>query len=175
MKLKKRNSVKILLINDKQELLMMYVDDKKTTATNGTNYGPFWCPIGGGIEPGETVEKATLRELYEETGIQAQEVTLGPIVWFGAYNLILAGNPTRMQERFIVVTTKQNKTSLKNLTHEEQAIVQKVEWLSLETIKTSKKIIFPIVLPDYLPNILSGSYPKQPIEIDLGKQPEKRN
>lgn len=30
-----------------------------------------WCPVGGCMEPGETVEKTAGRELREETGLQA--------------------------------------------------------------------------------------------------------
>ena len=41
----------------------------------------------GKIEKGETVEEATRREIWEETGIK--ELTVGPIVWRGTFNMRL--------------------------------------------------------------------------------------
>jgi lipoyl(octanoyl) transferase len=37
---------------------------------------PFWQPVTGGVEPGETVEEAARRELFEETGYRAELVDL---------------------------------------------------------------------------------------------------
>lgn len=36
--------------------------------------GGFWQPPCGGVEPGETIGKAALRELFEETGITDEQV-----------------------------------------------------------------------------------------------------
>ena len=50
--------------------------------------------------------------------------------------------------------------------------VKKVDWFSLEKIKNCKEVIFPVLLPKYLPDIMAEKYPSEPTEIDLGKQPE---
>jgi hypothetical protein len=56
----------------------------------------------------------------------------------------------------------------------EKKVVQKIKWFSLEKIKNSKEVIFPILLPEYLPDIISKKYPRKPIKIDLAKQPNKK-
>ncbi len=171
MSLPVRNSVNILILNDKNELLLMCADDPKTTSVDGTYHGRFWFTIGGKIEEGESMQEAALRELREETGITPDQVELGPVVWFGEFDLVLAGTPTHIKQTFIVAKTKQKNISLENLTQEEKAVIKKIAWFSLDDIKNSTEVIYPIVLPQYLPDIISGNYPEQPLEIDLGKQP----
>ena len=40
-----------------------------------------WITPGGGIDEGESVVQAAIRELYEETGIRVEAAALGPIIW----------------------------------------------------------------------------------------------
>ncbi len=174
MALPTRSSVKILLMNENKEILLMCADDPTTTSKDGKYHGRFWFPIGGKIEEGESVQEAALREIFEETGITKDKIELGPIVWFGEFDLVLSRKLQHLKEQFIVGKTKQKSISLDNLTDEERVVVKHVAWFSLDKIKHSTDVIFPVVLLDYLPDILAGRYPDQPIEIDLAKQPEGR-
>jgi 8-oxo-dGTP pyrophosphatase MutT (NUDIX family) len=166
-----RQSVKVILINSNNEILLMCADDSSTTNTDGKYHGRFWFVIGGEINIDETIEQAAIREVFEETGITSDAMQLGPIVWFGEFDLILNGIKTHLKQTFIVATTEQNKVTVDNLTKEEKQIVKSVEWFSFDKILSTKEVIYPVVLKDYLPDILSGNYPEDPIEIDLAKQP----
>lgn len=169
MSLVLRKSIRILLLNAKNELLLMCVEDFDISTPGGTRNKRFWCTIGGGIESGESLQQAALRELHEETGIETKDVELGPIVWYGEVDLMVKGTLTRLAETFIVAKTKLNQVFLHQPTADEKEVVKKLEWFSLEAIKNNPDVIFPIVLPDYLLAILAGDYPEQPIEIDLIK------
>ncbi|MCB9493151.1 MAG: NUDIX domain-containing protein [Epsilonproteobacteria bacterium] len=166
-----RKSIKVLLLNNKNELLMLYTDDPKTTASDGTYHGPFWQMIGGSLEADETLEDAALREIYEETGIPATEITLGPIVWIGEFELVLSGTHTLLKQQFIVAHTTKQNVNLENLTDAEKMVIKKIAWLSLEQMAKCKYIIYPIGITEYLPNILAGKYPKEPIPINLARKP----
>lgn len=112
--------------------------------------------------------EAAFREIYEETGIGKEDIDLGSVVWFGEFDLILSGNPVHMKQQFIVARTRQSPNFfLKNLTEEEKGVVEKLEWFSLEKIKKSTEIIYPLVLSEYLPAIITGEYPKEPLKLDL--------
>ncbi len=162
-----RHSIKIILLNETDDLLLMCIDDPQTKGVGEDYKGPFWCMIGGEIEAGESVLQAATRELFEETGIAAKDVNFGPIVWFGECDLILSGTPTHITQQFIVARTKAKTLSLANLTPGEAKVVKQLAHFSLHDIVNSDEIIYPVLLPAYLPNIIAGKYPAEPIEINL--------
>lgn len=169
MDLKERNSVRVLLFNQEGALLLMHADDPRTTTLEGTYLGPFWFPIGGGIESGESVQQAALREVNEETGLAPEDIELGPVVWQGAYDFILSGVPTHAKQLFIVAKTDKNAVTLSQLTTEEKKIIKKIAWFTWEQIKNSKEIIYPIGLAELIAPLIAGNYPAEPLEIDLYK------
>jgi 8-oxo-dGTP pyrophosphatase MutT (NUDIX family) len=162
-----RKSVRVLLLNDEKKLLLMCIEGFDISTTDGKKNERFWCTIGGGIEHGESLEQATLREIYEETGLEPQDISMGTAVWHGSVDLILKGKPTRLDETFIVCKTKQKDVALHAPTEDEKMVVKNLQWFSLEDIEQSSDTIFPILLHQYLPDILNEKYPLQPIEIDL--------
>ncbi len=168
-----RKRINIILLNEKNELLLMHADDPSTTGTDGTYHGSFWFPVGGKIEEGESIEEAALRELHEETGLTPQDVELGPIVWHGEFDLVLSGTLQRLNQRFMVAKTTQSAISHANLTPEEKKVIKKSAWFSLEELKNCPEVVYPVVLTEHLPDILAGNYPKEPLEIDLGKKPKR--
>ena len=166
-KMKTRNAVKVVLLNDAGELLLMCMDDPTITSIGEESSGPFWTLIGGEIEPDETIWDAAEREVFEETGLGKKDVEFGPMVWFGELDLMLYGKPTHIRQEFIVARTKRRDISLANLTSYEKEVVKKVSWFSLDRIIHSGEVVHPVVLAKFLPDIIAGKYPEEPLEIDL--------
>ena len=125
------------------------------------------------MEDGETLLQAAKRELFEETGLKENDVKFGKVVWYGEFDLNLHGKKTHLKQSFIYAETTKKYVTLKNLTDEEKLVAKTLEWFSLEKIKSLEEIIYPVVLPEYLPDIIEGKIPSEPIFIDLAKQPKK--
>jgi 8-oxo-dGTP pyrophosphatase MutT (NUDIX family) len=160
-----RKAVRILLINDKKELLLMCVENFDIKTLDGSKHKRLWCTVGGGIEKDESIQEAAVRELYEETGLSDTDINLGPIVWFSNVELILKGIPTQLEESFVVAHTKQTHVALHAPTQDEKETVTKFHWFTLEEIIKSNDPIFPLRLSEFLPDILSKKYPPTPFEI----------
>ncbi len=168
----KKNTIRILLINPRNELLLMRVVDPSTTNLDKKSRGAFWCTIGGKIEAGETVHTAALRELFEETGLKESDVTVGPIVWHGLHEMIISGQHMELNEQFIVMHTNGDKAIVDdNYTDGEKAVVTGMQWLSLDTILKSVEPIFPAILKQHLTPILTADYPATSMWVDLSLQP----
>ena len=164
-----RESLKILLLNPAQELLLICYDDPATTSVGKKSKGRFWTPVGGKIEEGEDLHAAAYREIYEETGIAKEDITLGPIVWYGDFKLNLSGVTTHLTQQFMVGHTSTSDLTLAYLTTEEKDVVKELKWVSLPEIRTFPEIIYPVVLRDHIAAIMQGKYPNKPMELDLGK------
>ena len=162
------NSIRILLINTDKEVLLMCSTDPETKSKDGTRLVRLWFTVGGQGEPGESPIETARRELYEETGIDRDRVTFGPIVWFGAFEMFLSGRLTQLKQQFIVAHTTQKSLTTKRHTEREKEVIEEMRWFSLSQICNCDELIYPAGLKDYLPNILEGNYPEEPIEIDPG-------
>ena len=72
---KHRETARILLSNELDEIFLI-----QTHWDPGTGLPPRWLTPGGGIDAGETVEQAAIRELFEETGMVVTAADLGELV-----------------------------------------------------------------------------------------------
>ena len=162
-----RNAVRVVLLNDADELLLMCMDDPTITSISEKYTGRFWTLIGGEIEPNETIREAAEREVFEETGLAKEDIEFGPQVWRGELDLILKGKPTHIRQEFIVARTRRGEISLANLKGDEKKVVKQVSWFSLDRIINSSEVIHPVLLPKHLPDVIAGKYPKKPLEINL--------
>ncbi|HVS84311.1 MAG TPA: NUDIX domain-containing protein [Gaiellaceae bacterium] len=68
-------------------------------------HGPVWAPPGGGVEPGETLEPALRRELWEECGLR--DVELGPLLWTRTHWFADMRNWGGQTESYFLVRTPQ--------------------------------------------------------------------
>ncbi|MCH9617513.1 MAG: RNA pyrophosphohydrolase [Chlamydiia bacterium] len=160
----RRKSIRIILLNDKQEILLL-------KAKAGTGWrdreSPFWFTPGGGIEKEESEIDAAYRELYEETGIEKNNVEMGPIIWFGDIEFDVDGKKIYQHQRFIIARTTKTEITFENFTQEEKECINTYRWFSLAEIQNAPDKIYPASMKKNLEPILEKKYPKTPIKVIL--------
>jgi 8-oxo-dGTP pyrophosphatase MutT (NUDIX family) len=160
-----RPTARLLVIDDRQRLLLIQVHDVPPVHEAFPDMSIFWNTPGGGVEPNETYEQAAQRELWEETGIKADKVDR--YVWL--HERILVGDKWRvlLQERFFVVFVPSSVISVANLLPYEQVAHKAYYWWTHQELIQSSEKFMPVSLAHLIKPILDGNIPSEPIKLLL--------
>lgn len=159
-----RHVARILLLDERQRVLLLRVDDQAPWHHNRPELTRFWITPGGGVDPGEDHAIAAKRELYEETGIT--DALFGPCIWELSRLLHFPNRSLRNVERVYLAHVHQPQVTLANLLPHEVALHQTFHWWTLDEIERSSEEFMPPALRTLLPPILAGSVQPEPLQID---------
>ncbi|HEV3479182.1 MAG TPA: NUDIX domain-containing protein [Gaiellaceae bacterium] len=154
-----RPAVRALMLDpDDRVLLVRFV--------NPDTGEEFWTTPGGGVDAGETVEDAILRELREETGLEDPEI--GPVVWTRREVFPWAGETLDQREQFVLVRTAPFEPNpglgVHGLAAED---VHEVRWWTLAEVEASSAVFYPSQLAHFLRKLLEDGPPDQPIDVGV--------
>jgi 8-oxo-dGTP pyrophosphatase MutT (NUDIX family) len=158
---RERLTARVLLFDPQDRILL--VRGRANTAADAPS---FWFTVGGGADPGETLEQAARREIAEETGFTGVE--LGPAVWLRASVFTLAdGETVILKESYFVARCPGGEPSRAAWEPHEVVLMDDMRWWSLAEIAAVDEMIYPERLRDLLPDIAAGRLPTTPLEISV--------
>ncbi len=144
----RRPSSKVLLVDESRRVLLFSGIDRTKP-----DVPPWWFPVGGSIEPGETPDDAAIRETREETGLVISDP--GPIVFTRRITWDFEGQQYDQEEWYFLVRTSTFEPSSREWTNTESATIRGHRWWSIDEMRATTETVFPEDLPEQLERLLA--------------------
>ncbi|MBB3085802.1 NUDIX hydrolase [Geodermatophilus sabuli] len=122
----------------------------------------FWYTPGGGVEDGESVRGAAVRELAEEIGLVVEPGDLEGPVWFRRHVGPFAGVQIDSRETFFVLRDVVHDVDPSGRTELELLGEEPHRWWTAEEVAASPVPMAPRELATLLPELLEGPWTGPP-------------
>ncbi len=154
-----RHTSRILLVDQLDRLLLLKIFDP---ANSGD---VFWCPVGGGIEVGESPEQAAKREVAEETGLVDFE--LGPHIWNRQARYSFNGIKVHTNESWFFTRVKSFEIDISGFSEIEHRSFVENRWWTSQELSATNEALTPRRLATLFKDLLLNGAPEVPIELEL--------
>lgn len=152
-----RPTARVILLDPADRVLLLR--GRLPAAPKGEGY---WFPVGGGVEPGESLAEAAAREIREETGIV--DFTLGPLIW-RRQGVLKMPEPMLFLEHYFLARCASADPVRDGWSAMEHDLLDDMRWWTQPELAATADAVFPPGLADRLVGLIAGDLPPDPVEI----------
>ena len=155
-----RTAARVILLDPEDRVLLL-------AARDPADQRIVWFVPGGGVEEGETLEQAAVRELTEEVPAAAHVTLQGP-VWTRHHDFRWAGHGVSQTEFFFVgrLTKALDARTIHLGGHEEQFFAG-ARWATVDELADWPELLAPRRIAELLVPVLAGEIPAEPIDTGV--------
>jgi 8-oxo-dGTP pyrophosphatase MutT (NUDIX family) len=146
-----RRAARVLLIAEGSVLLIKGVDPARPNA------GSWWLTPGGGLDTGESLRAAAVREVFEETGLRLEAYELGCVVATRVADFEFDNRRFRQTESFFAVEVPLFAPRAHGWDDLERRALLDQRWWSVDELSSTRDTIYPRELGSLVHALLEGS------------------
>lgn len=154
----RRRVARVILLDPDDRILLLHGCEPGDPAT------AWWFTPGGGVEEGESLEEAALREVTEEAGITGVE--LGPVLWRRQCSFTFDGRRWDQDEWYYLGRTTVTEFHTRGQTELERRSVTGLRWWTCGELLRTRETVYPIRLAALLRALLDEGPPVSPIVLE---------
>jgi 8-oxo-dGTP pyrophosphatase MutT (NUDIX family) len=159
---RERNAARVVLVADGRVLLQHGFDPGRSEA------GTWWITPGGGVNEGESVEEAAVREVLEETGLHLSPAQLGPVMATRVAYFDFDGRRFRQSESFFAVHVETFTPEHHGWDEVEQRALLDHRWWSVAELRATDETVYPSELADVVQAVIDGTL-SRPIRLGTAR------